>query len=65
MSKGKNTLELLFESKPRVKILKFLFRNNSASFTAVELASRIQEPAEIVRREILRLMEVGLLKVKK
>jgi len=62
MSKG--TLELLFDSKARVKMLKFLFRNIGAVFSVEDISRRIQERPPVVRREIRRLLEVGLLKQK-
>ena len=65
MSKARGTLEILFESRARVKILKFLFRNVMPSFNAQELAIRIQEPTEVVSKEIKRFLEIGLLQVRK
>ena len=65
MSKHKLFFELLFGSKAKVKILKFLFRNLGVSFNAKELTVRIQEPAPVVNKEIKDLLEMGLLKIKK
>ena len=65
MSKVKNTLELLFESRARVKMLKFLFRNIGPGFTVKELAARIQEPTTVVNREIKQFLQIGLLKTRK
>ncbi len=65
MSKTKNTLDLLFESRARVKILKFLFRNMGLGFAVRELAVRIQEPMPTVNKEIKRFLEIGLIKVRK
>lgn len=65
MSKTKNTLDLLFESRAKIKILKFLFRNTGTSFTAKELAIRVQEPVIVVNKEIKRFLEIGLLKTHK
>ncbi|HEY4506986.1 MAG TPA: hypothetical protein VJH71_02400 [Candidatus Paceibacterota bacterium] len=62
MSKARNILELLFESRARVRMLKLLFRNSSSSFTATELAERMQEPLSEVQREIKRFIEMGLLR---
>ena len=64
MSKTKNTLDLLFESRARVKILKFLFRNIGLGFTVRELAARIQEPISLVNKEIKRFIEIRLIKVR-
>lgn len=65
MSKAKSTLDLLFDSQARVKILKFLFRNMVPSFTAKDLAVRTQESISVVNIEIKRLIEVGLLKIRR
>lgn len=64
MSKAKNTLNLLFESRARVKILKFLFRNIGLGFTVQELAARIQEPVPLVNKEIKKFIELKLIKVR-
>jgi predicted transcriptional regulator len=61
---SKSTLELLLDSRARVKILKFLFRNADSAFSAKEMSNRIQERLPLVKREIRRLMEIGLLKQK-
>ncbi len=65
MSKHKNFFELLFGSKLRVKILKFLFRNPNLVFDAKELSIRVQEPLYDVRTELRNFLEIGLLKLKK
>jgi len=62
MSKSK--LELLFDSRARVKILKFLFRNASSVFSIKDLSSHVQERPLTVRKEIRKLLEIGLLKKK-
>lgn len=59
---SKNALEVLFDSRVKVKILKFLFRNIGLKFTAKEMASRIQELPSLVKKEIRQLVEIGLLK---
>jgi predicted transcriptional regulator len=64
MNMSKSTLELLFDSKARVKILKFLFRNTGMGFSIRDLSKRVQERPTTVRREVKRLMEIGLLKSK-
>ncbi len=64
MNMSKSTLELLFDSKARVKILKFLFRNTGMSFSIRDLSRRVQERPITVRREAKRLVEIGLLKSK-
>lgn len=65
MSKPKTFFELLFGSRVRVKILKFLFRNPDTVFGMKELAIRVQEHLPVVNKEIKNLLEVGLLKVKR
>jgi len=62
---SKSTLELLFGSRARMKMLKFLFRNAGTSFSAKDLSRRIQERPATVRQEMRRLIEIGLLKQKK
>lgn len=58
---SKNSLEVLFESKTRLKILKFLFRNLPKFYTAREVINHTQEHTTAVRREIERLSAIGLL----
>jgi len=53
-------LENLFNSKVRVKVLKFLFRNYPMNIGAGDLAQRIQEPLAIVRKEMKDLQKMGL-----
>lgn len=61
---SKSILELLFDSRPRVKILKFLFRNAMTAFGAKEMSNRVQERPAVVRKEIKKLLEIGLLRQK-
>ena len=61
---SKKILERLFDSKARVKILKFLFRNMESIFDIEEMAERVQEQPALVRSEVKKLTEIGLLKVK-
>lgn len=58
------SLDSLFGSKTRVKILKFLFRNYPNDFDAKDLASRIQESGSTVKKEIDLLMDIKLIKRK-
>ncbi len=62
---SKHTLEILFESKVKIKILKFLFRNNEPFFTLKDIASRIQETQNDVLPELNKLIDIGLIKLKK
>ncbi len=58
---SKHSLEVLFDSKPRLKILKFLFRNFPQNYTLREIVNHTQEDADNVRRELSRLEEIGLI----
>ena len=62
---AKLILETLFGSNLRVKILKFLFRNATASFSLKELANHVQEKPAAVKKEIGNLAAVGLVRIKK
>lgn len=65
MSKSTNphlALENLFGSKLRVKILKFLFRNYPSKAGVRDLAKRVQEPYEAVKKEMKLLERMGLVK---
>jgi len=62
---SKNILDNLFNSKARVKILKFLFRNYPNDFTINELAKHIQESYQVARQEVAVLREIGLIKKKR
>ena len=59
-----NILEKLFNSKPRAKILKLIFRNPNFIFKAQEVAQRTKVDYYAARRELYRLVSVGLLKFK-
>ena len=58
---SKRVLETLFNSRARVRLLRFLFRNYPQSFTAKELTHRLQEDAGVVKREIAKLQQISLL----
>ncbi len=62
---SKNTFEILFQTKIRVKALKFIFRNPDAVFSAEDLSSRIQEPLDKVVEELEALVAIKLIKIKK
>ena len=55
----------LFDSKARVKILKFFFRNESGSFDLPTIAKRVQEERRMVKRELARLLKIGFIEKKK
>ena len=63
MSKGQTPypiLENLFNSKTRIKVLKFLFRNYPINIGVGDLANRIQETPQNVRKEMKELEKMGL-----
>lgn len=62
MTSASTTLDKLFGSRIRVKILKFLFRNYPGNFSSQELSKKIQEPLEETRKELKSLGEIGLIK---
>lgn len=59
---SKYTLEQLLGSRIRVKILRFLFRNELAVVDARSLAKRIQETTAATSSEIKNLTTMRLLK---
>lgn len=61
-NKPKDILDVLFGSKIRVRILKFLFRNYPNDFSVTELSKRIQEPYAATKKEIDLLAEIRLIK---
>src|SRR3989344_7712535 len=58
---SKNTLETLFESRPRLKILKFLFRNFPKTYTLREIINHSQEKSPEVSKELRKLADIGLI----
>ena len=62
---GKGILEQLFESQPKVKVLKFFFRNHQDAFTLKQIFRRLRTNVSLVRREISKLEKLGLIKQKK
>lgn len=61
---SKFILDNLFNSKIRLKVLRFLFRNYPGDFSASELANRIQEGYDLTQKEIKTLQKIGLIKRK-
>ena len=55
-------LENLFNSRTRVKVLKFLFRSYPINLGAKELSRRIQEPLDLAKKELKELEKIGLIK---
>lgn len=62
---SKNTLEQLFGSRTRLKILRFLFRNEGSVFAIKQLAQHVQESRNIVKKELRELKLIGLIKLKR
>lgn len=50
--------EELFDSKARVKILKFFFRNETGFFDLSTISKRVQENPRLVKKEIFRLLKI-------
>ena len=61
---SKNTLDELFSSRIRVKILKFFFRNYPSDFDIRTLSVRLQELPSAVKREMAALQKIGLIRKK-
>lgn len=61
---SKPTLDNLFGSKLRVKVLKFLFRNYPNDFSIRDVSKFVQEPYDAIRMEIYQLREIGLVRKK-
>lgn len=55
-------LEILFNSRARIKVLKFMFRNYPVNIEIKELSKRTQEPLELIRKEIKDMSKIGLIK---
>ena len=58
---SKHSLEVLFESKTRLKILKFLFRNYDNRYTFSEIVNHTQEEPQNVRKEIAKMKDINLI----
>lgn len=61
-SGSKDILDIMFGSKIRVKVLKFLFRNYPSDFSISEVAERIQESYADTKKEIETLGDIKLIK---
>lgn len=60
MSKASATLEALFVSKVRIKVLRFLLLNPNTKLHLRGIVREIEEEINAVRRELSRLEEVGI-----
>ena len=62
---SKHSLEILFDSRTRLKILKFLFRNFPKSYTSREIVAHTQEYPADIRKELKKLQGISLVGSKK
>ena len=57
------TLEKLFDSKIRVRLLKFFLNNPEEKFQVIEIAKKIKTKPAATRKELKRLKEIGFIKM--
>ena len=62
---GKGTLDQLFESQAKVKLLRFFFRNAESMFQPKEIFKRLRSNTALLRQEMKKMEKIGLLKQKK
>jgi hypothetical protein len=62
---GKGILEQLFESQPKLKLLKFFFRNSKDVFQQKDIFKRLRSNISILRQELNKLENIGIIKQKK
>jgi predicted transcriptional regulator len=62
---SKNPLEILFNSELRLKILKLFLNHPERSFSAEELSGRVQKDRQTVKKEVKKLVESGLIIIKR
>ena len=62
---GKGVLEQLFESQAKVKLLKFFFRNSKDIFQPKEIFKRLRSNISLLRQEMNKLENIGVIKQKK
>jgi len=65
VSAGKGTLEQLFESQAKVKLMRFFFRNQVDAFSLKETLKMLRMNSAVVRREIKKLEKINLINVKR
>ncbi|QQG45633.1 MAG: hypothetical protein HYW89_01795 [Candidatus Sungiibacteriota bacterium] len=58
-------LEKLFESVPRVRLLRLFMRNPEAEFTFPDIVKRSQLRSRALRVELKKLLKIGLIKKKR
>ncbi len=62
---GKGTLDQLFESQAKVKLLKFFFRSPGQIFQPKEIFKRLRSNVALLRQEMRKLEKLGLIKQKR
>ena len=62
---GKGALEQLFESQPKIKLLKFFFRNSKDVFQSREIFKKLRSNVSVLRKELNKLESIGVIKQKK
>lgn len=62
---GKGTLDQLFESQAKVKLLRFFFRNVEGLFQPKEIFKRLRSNTTLLRQEMKKMEKIGLLKQKR
>ena len=62
---GKGTLDQLFESQAKVKLLRFFFRNAGSMFQPKEIFKRLRSNTALLRQEMKKMEKIGLLKQKR
>lgn len=62
---GKGTLDQLFESQAKVKLLRFFFRSPGVMFQTTEIFKKLRSNTALLRQEMKRLEKLGLIKQKK
>jgi len=62
MSKAEKTLEALFVSKVRIKVLKYFLLQPNSRLHLRGIVREIEEEINAVRRELTRLEEIGMVK---
>ena len=62
---GKGTLEQLFESQAKVKLMKLFFRNPRQLFQLKDILHKLRMGALLIRKEIKKLKKIGLITEKK
>lgn len=57
-------LHYIFDSKTKVKILKFMFRNHPGSFSIKDISKVIVSMPEYTQKEVVKLISIGLIRSK-